>query len=273
MNGRVWIDGRLRERRAVMGRVLRLVGFAFLLTAGGVLVGGALGPDVFPFAAVGSFATLIALLCLKARSPLNLGLVYAFATCEGIAFGPLLDIYLAKGLAGGVLQATAATAAVTLATGTYGASTKRDLMGLAGLLGTGLLGLIAAWVAAIFLGSSWLVSAISAVSTAVFTGYIVYDLNRVAKARDVRDGEEVLLAVNVYLDILNLFLNLFRLFGRARSDDHSGTECERSVASSGGNLGVGGHSGPSSCGKPFGRTAMKTQGRCVDGHEQARTGL
>jgi FtsH-binding integral membrane protein len=47
----------------------------------------------------------------------------------------------------------------------------------------------------------------------VFTGLLVFDLNRVAKSRGATEGQAILLAVRVYLDIFNLFLALLRLFG------------------------------------------------------------
>jgi len=61
---------------------------------------------------------------------------------------------------------------------------------------------------------------ISAVAAVLFTGFLVYDLNRVANSRGATEGQVILLTVSVYLDILNLFLALLRLFGaNSRSDD------------------------------------------------------
>src|SRR5437588_12465991 len=72
------------DRPAVLGKVLGLLGFAFLFTAGGAGVGRTLGPGAFLLAVIGSFGTLIALPFLRERSPLDLGLLYAFATFEGL---------------------------------------------------------------------------------------------------------------------------------------------------------------------------------------------
>jgi len=47
------------ERPAVLGKVLGLLGFAFLFTAGGAIIGANLGPGAFVISAAGSFATLI----------------------------------------------------------------------------------------------------------------------------------------------------------------------------------------------------------------------
>ena len=51
------------------------------------------------------------------------------------------------------------------------------------------------------------------------SGFLVYDLNRVAQSRGATHGEAMLLAVSVYLDVFNLFLALLQLFDFARRDD------------------------------------------------------
>ena len=206
-------EAALGERPAVLGKVLGLLSFAFLFTAGGAVVGRSLGPGAFLLAIIGSFGTLIALQFLRERSPLNLGLLYAFATFEGILLGVILDAYVAQGMGGVVLNAAGTTAAVTLAAGAYGYTTKRDLSGLGGILFVGLLGVIVASVVGIFVQLPLLYIGISAVAAVLFTGFLVFDLNRVANSKGATEGQAIMLAVSVYLDILNLFLALLRLFG------------------------------------------------------------
>ncbi len=104
-------EAALGQRSAVLGKVLGLLGFAFVFTAGGALIGRSLGPGAFLLSIIGSFGTLIALQFLKERSPLNLGLLYAFATFEGMLLGLILDAYVARGLGGVVLNAAGTTAA------------------------------------------------------------------------------------------------------------------------------------------------------------------
>jgi modulator of FtsH protease len=203
------------DRPAVLGRVMGLLGFAFLFTAGGAVIGRSLGPGAFLLSIVGSLGTLIALQFLRNKSPLNLGLLYAFATFEGMALGLILDLYVANGLGTVVLNAAATTAAVTLAAGVYGYTTKRDLSGMQGILFVGLIGVIVASVVGIFVQLPLLYVGISAVAALLFTGFLVFDLNRVANSRGASEGQAILLTVSVYLDILNLFLALLRLFGFA----------------------------------------------------------
>jgi modulator of FtsH protease len=209
------------ERPAVLGRVMGLLGFAFVFTAGGAVIGRSLGPGAFLLSIVGSLGTLIALQFLREKSPLNLGLLYAFATFEGMALGLILDLYVANGMGTVVLNAAAATAAVTLAAGVYGYTTKRDLSGMQGILFIGLIGVIVASVVGIFVHLPLLYVGISAVAALLFTGFLVFDLNRVANSRGASEGQAILLAVSVYLDILNLFLALLRLFGFASGGSSS----------------------------------------------------
>src|SRR6266851_1209943 len=87
-------DVGLADRPAVLGKVMGLLGFACLFTAGGAVIGRTLGPGAFLLSIVGSFGTLIALQFLRDRSPFNLGLLYAFATFEGMALGLAVSVYL-----------------------------------------------------------------------------------------------------------------------------------------------------------------------------------
>src|SRR4030081_1868600 len=210
-------DVGLADRSATLGKVMGLLAFAFLFTAGGAVIGPALGPGAFLLSIVGGFGTVIALQFLRERSPLNLGLLYAFATFEGMALGLILESYFARGLGGVVLNAAATTAAVTLAAGAYGYTTKRDLSGLGGILFVGLIGVILASVVGIFIQLPLLYVGISAVAAGLVCSFLVFDLNRVAKSRGASEGQAILLAVSVYLDIFNLFLALLRLFGFAGS--------------------------------------------------------
>jgi modulator of FtsH protease len=207
------------ERPAVLGKVLGLLGFAFLFTAGGAIIGRELGPGGFLLALIGSFGTLIGLFLAREKSPLNLALLYGFATFEGMALGLILELYVARGMGAVVLNAAAATAAVTLAAGTYGYTTRRDLTALGGILTVGLIGVVVASLIGIFVQLPLLYIGISAVAAVLFTGFLVFDLNRVAQSRGATEGQTIMLAVSVYLDILNLFLALLRLLGFASSSD------------------------------------------------------
>jgi FtsH-binding integral membrane protein len=203
----------LGQRQEVMGKVLSLLGVAAVCTALGAVIGLRMGPGAFILSLVGSIGTLIALYVVREKSPANLWLMYAFATFEGMLLGLVVESYLARGLGGAVMNAAVTTGAVTLAAGTYGANTKRDLTGMGNILAIGLFAVIIASVLGIFINLGPLYILISAASAVLFTGFLVYDLNRVANAQGVTQGQTILLAVSVYLDIFNLFLALLQIFG------------------------------------------------------------
>jgi FtsH-binding integral membrane protein len=212
-------SGAITQRQEVMGRVLSLLGIAFVCTALGAMLGVRMGPGAFLLSIVGSLGTLFALFFAKEKSPINLWLMYAFATFEGMALGLILESYVARGLSGAILNASATTGAVTLVAGAYGTTTKRDLSGMGNILFLGLIAVVVASLVGIFIQLPLFQLLLAAVSALLFTGFLVFDLNRVANAQNATQGDVIMLAVSVYLDIFNLFLALLRIFGIFGSDD------------------------------------------------------
>ncbi|GIV53700.1 MAG: membrane protein [Candidatus Kapaibacterium sp.] len=109
------------------------------------------------------------------------------------------------------------------ATALYGATTKRDLSSVGSFMFMGLIGLILASVVNIFLQSSALAFAASVVGVIVFVGLTAYDMQRIkelyatAAANEARATNYAIIgALALYLDFINLFLNLLRLLGRRR---------------------------------------------------------
>jgi hypothetical protein len=100
----------------------------------------------------------------------------------------------------------------------YGATTKRSLTGLGGILFMGLIGIIVASLLNIFLGSALIGFAISIVGVVIFTALTAYDVQRI-QAGDLaaRTGSmekaAVIGALHLYLDFINLFLFMLRIFG------------------------------------------------------------
>jgi modulator of FtsH protease len=213
---RTYFRGGTAVQSTTLGKVLGLLAVASAFTGAGVLIGPSLGRVGLLIGLVGGIACILVLGFVKDRTPLNLVLLYAFATFEGIFLGQILEAYVRAGLGAVVLNAAAVTAGVTLIAGAYGYTTKRDLSGLGSVLFIGLLAVIGASLVGLFLHLPLLYTAIAAASALLFTGFLIFDLNRVARSGEVSTGDAVLLAVSVYLDILNLFLALLRLFSDLR---------------------------------------------------------
>lgn len=211
-----WTDAAAAS--GALNRVLGLLGLAAAITAAGAFIGPALGQAGFWIGLVGGFVVLIALRFVRDSSPLNLILFAAFAALEGVVLGDVLEVYVAQGASLIIIQAAAATAAAGLAAGAAGYLTHRDLSGLAGYLFIALVVVIVASLIGLFFQSGVLWTVISAVSALLFTGFLVIDLNRVARARNVSEGDAIAMAISVYLDIFNLFLDLLSLFAGRRGN-------------------------------------------------------
>ncbi len=101
--------------------------------------------------------------------------------------------------------------------------TKRDLSGWGSLLIMGLLGIIIASVVNIFLASSALDAVITYVGLFIFVGLTAYDTQKIKRMLAVQDASFVdtrkmalMGALSLYLDFINLFLYILRLFGSRR---------------------------------------------------------
>lgn len=111
------------------------------------------------------------------------------------------------------------TAGMFAATSIYGYSTKKDLTSLGSLMFMGLIGIIIAGVVNIFLKSEMLHFVTSAIGVVVFTGLTAWDTQRIKETYHASHGRETLSkiavmgALSLYLDFINLFMMMLRLFG------------------------------------------------------------
>jgi FtsH-binding integral membrane protein len=105
----------------------------------------------------------------------------------------------------------------------YGYVTNADLTKFGQILLTGLFGIIIAMVVNIFLNNSVLDTVLSTLGALIFTGLIAYDTQKLKKMNIIgNEGtpeaakEPIVGALILYLDFINLFLDLLRLFGKRR---------------------------------------------------------
>jgi len=140
---------------------------------------------------------------------------WGFAAIMGLSLSSIFMVYTDASIAK-VFFITAATfGAMSL----YGYTTKRDLTGIGNFLIMGLIGLIIASIVNIFLASSMLEFAISAIGVLIFVGLTAYDTQKIKEGYDSNAGSDVLAkgavmgALSLYLDFINLFMMLLRLFG------------------------------------------------------------
>jgi uncharacterized protein len=104
----------------------------------------------------------------------------------------------------------------------WGYTTQRDLSGLGSFLLMGLIGIILASLVNIFLKSSGLDWIISVIGVLVFAGLTAFDTQKIKEMYDPADGDTaagrkaVMGALSLYLDFINMFMMLLRLFGDRR---------------------------------------------------------
>ena len=108
-------------------------------------------------------------------------------------------------------------------TAVYGYATHRDLSRWGSILMMGLVGIILAGVVNIFLGNSGLDIIISAIGIIIFTALTAYDMQKIkamgmmALDDESRSKQAIYGALMLYLDFINIFLNLLRFTGRRRN--------------------------------------------------------
>lgn len=141
--------------------------------------------------------------------------LYVFAGLMGISMATVFAVYttvsvITAFMGAGVLFATMSG---------YGYFTRDSLDNWGSFLMVGLIAIIIASVINLFLGNTLLQMVISGVAILVFLGLTAYDTQKIREivSQDTDTGrEEVLGALNLYLDFVNLFIHLLQLFGNRK---------------------------------------------------------
>ena len=140
---------------------------------------------------------------------------WVYAALVGISLSSIFLIFTS----GSIVQTFFVTAASFGALSLYGYTTKRDLTAMGSFLIMGVFGLIIAMVVNIFLASSALQFAISAIGVLIFAGLTAYDTQNIKEM--YFEGDDVLVAgrkavigaLRLYLDFINLFTFLLQFLG------------------------------------------------------------
>ncbi len=145
-----------------------------------------------------------------------LGIFILYSTLTGISLSTIFAIYSTSSIST-TFFISALTFGVMALTG-Y--TTKTDLTKIGSLLIMGVVGIVIASIVNIFIGSSLMDYIISIIGVLVFTGLTAYDVQKIKNiGNQIDQGSEtaqkmmVLGALTLYLDFINLFLMLLRLFG------------------------------------------------------------
>ena len=211
----VWMQSGLSvaERSSLLAKVAILLAFAMVFTALGAVIGISAPGLSFP-ALIGVLILSFAVGFARNVHGLNLILTYLLTTLRGVALGGILAAYLAVGAGFVIVQAAATTAVLSVGLAVYAWTTKRNLTGMGGKLFIALLGLIAASVVGIFIHATILQIVIGLAGAIIFSVYLVYDVQQVRFAENTLPNA-ILIAVGIYISLINLFLSLLRIFSIA----------------------------------------------------------
>ena len=143
---------------------------------------------------------------------------WIFAALMGLSLSSILLIYTGMSITRVFFICSATFGAMSI----YGYTTKRDLTKLGSFLMMGLIGIIIASIVNIFMKSSMMYFVISILGVLIFVGLTAYDTQKIKNIYAASDTGElmgkkaVMGALTLYLDFINLFIMLLRLFGQRR---------------------------------------------------------
>ncbi len=164
----------------------------------------------------GAFLLIWLVLPRTANSATGLWVVFAITGLMGFGLGPLLTQYLS--LPNGpqiVATAFGGTGVIFLGLSGYALTTRKNFSFMGGFLFAGMLMVLVAAVANIFLGMPALALAISAVVIMLMSGFILYDTSQM-----IHGGQTnyLLMTISLYVNIFNIFVHLLHILG-VMSDD------------------------------------------------------
>jgi len=211
--------------RVFMQKVYAWMSGGLALTAG---VAFAVASNQAVFAAVAPYLRFVwfgtlglvfafSFLAHKVSGPVAAAMFLIYAAAIGLTFSTLFVVYQL----GSIAAAFVVTAGAFAALSAYATFTKRDLSAWGTFLFMGLVGLLLAVVVNIFLQSSMLAFVVSCVTLVVFAGFTAYDTQKLRQLHassgySSATSLAVSGALTLYLDFINIFLALLRLFGDRR---------------------------------------------------------
>ena len=207
------------ERATLVRRTYSLVFASILVTIGGAAFAMS-QPSLMsaviahPFlTAICAFVPLIGAQAMRNSFPQNIGMVFLFTFAEGVYLAPF--IAFAEQQSPGIASQAGLLTFVAFGTLTfYAFVSRRDFSAWGGFLAVGVVVLFLSMILNFFFGGANGFLWIAAIGTLIFSGLLVFDTWRI---RNVYGPDDyVMAAVNIYLDLLNLFLFLLSMLGGGR---------------------------------------------------------
>ncbi|WP_395850071.1 Bax inhibitor-1/YccA family protein [Cystobacter fuscus] len=215
------------SQRTFMSRVYGWM-FAGLLTTGVVALLAASSQQAVMMVAQFRWVFLIAQLGLvfalsglapRLSAPVAGALFLVYSVLTGLTFSVLFYVYTGGSIANAFLMSAGTFGAMSV----FGAVTKKDLSGWGTFLFMGLIGVVIASVVQIFVQNSMLNFVLGCAGVVLFAGLAAYDTQKLremhaAEGYKSATSASINGALVLYLDFINLFISLLRLFGDRRDD-------------------------------------------------------
>ena len=137
--------------------------------------------------------------------------LHGFAALMGLSFATIFAVFTM----GSIVSAFMGAAVLFGVMSGYGYFTKRSLDSVGKFMFVGLIAIVIASVVNIFIGSTVMQMVISALAIIIFLGLTAYDTQQIRQELSVEttNAAEVRGALTLYMDFINLFINLLQLFG------------------------------------------------------------
>ena len=137
--------------------------------------------------------------------------LHGFAALMGLSFSMIFAVFTM----GSIVSAFMGAAILFGVMSGYGYFTKKDLSSMGQMMFVGLIAIVIASIVNIFIGSTVMQMVISALAIIIFLGLTAYDTQQIREMVSIDTGPsvEVSGALTLYMDFINLFLNLLQLFG------------------------------------------------------------
>ena len=142
-------------------------------------------------------------------------MLHLFAALMGLSFSTIFVVFTMGSIVSAFMGAAVLFGTMSL----WGYFTKKSLEGWGSWLFVGLIALIITSIVNVFLGNPVLAQVVSAVAIIVFLGLTAYDTQNLRNQLSISDADgktEIVGALSLYLNFINLFISLLQLFGGRR---------------------------------------------------------
>ena len=177
----------------------------------------AVPPIAYMISVIASMVLGIFVLPRTANSSTGIGVIFLVTGLLGFGLGSILSMYLALPKGPQIIAtAMGGTGIIFLGLSAYAMITKRDFSFMGGFLFAGMMVLVIAMLANIFLEMPALAMAVSGGIILVMSGFILFDTSRI-----INGGETnyIMATYGLYLSIFNIFISLLQLLGMMSNDD------------------------------------------------------